>query len=69
MSVILNDGRFQKGFTTKELIEEIQNILGSNFIIESVSGIGKAAVKITKRKIGGTVMKDYYKNYNTQRAI
>lgn len=67
MSIILDDGRFQKGFTTKELIEEIRNILGSNFIIESVSGIGKAAVKITKRKIGGMVMRS--DNYNTQRAI
>ena len=67
MSVILKDGRFQKGFTTKELIEEIQSILGNDFIVESVSGIGKAAVKITKRKIGGMVMRS--DNYNTQRAI
>ena len=42
-------------------------ILGNDFIVESVSGVGKAAVKITKRKIGGMVMRN--DNYNTQRAI
>ena len=67
MSVILPDGRFQKGFIPKELVEEIKNILGNDFIVESVSGVGKAAVKITKRKIGGMVMRN--DNYNTQRAI
>jgi len=67
MSVVLDDGRFQKGFIPKELVEEIKNILGNDFIVESVSGIGKAAVKITKRKVGGMVMRN--DNYNTQRAI
>tara|TARA_R100001126_G_scaffold94959_1_gene66291 strand:+ start:55 stop:951 length:897 start_codon:yes stop_codon:yes gene_type:complete len=67
MSVILPDGRFQKGFTEKELVEELKSTLGDNFNIESISGVGKAAVKITKKKVGGMVMKN--NNYNTQRAI
>ena len=65
-SIILEDGRYQKGFNQKELKEYIGETLGQeNFNIETVPGIGKAAVKIIKKKSGGMVMKN--NNYNTQR--
>jgi len=65
-SIILEDGRYQKGFNQKELKEYIGETLGQeNFDIETVPGIGKAAVKIIKKKSGGMVMKN--NNYNTQR--
>ena len=65
-SIILPDGGYQKGFSQPELKKYIEEILGQeNFNIETVSGIGKAAVKITKKKSGGMVMRN--NNYNTQR--
>tara|TARA_Y100000401_G_scaffold55598_1_gene43907 strand:- start:535 stop:1452 length:918 start_codon:yes stop_codon:yes gene_type:complete len=65
-SIILPDGGYQKGFSQPELKKYIEETLGQeNFNIETVSGIGKAAVKITKKKSGGMVMRN--NNYNTQR--
>jgi len=65
-SIILPDGGYQKGYTQPELKKYAEETLGQeNFDIETVSGIGKAAVKITKKKSGGMVMRN--NNYNTQR--
>ena len=65
-SIILPDGGYQKGFSPLELKKYTEETLGpENFDIETVSGIGKAAVKITKKKSGGMVMRN--NNYNTQR--
>jgi len=71
MSIITSKGTYQKGFTPDELVIYSQDLLGPKYIIEKVSGIGKAAIKITKisKKQGGRIMRDPNKTYNIQRAI
>ncbi len=75
MSVITSKGTYQKGFTTKELKDYVQKILGKNFDVDLIKGqkIGDLAIKIKKlepkkMKAGGMVEKNTY-NYNTQRTI
>jgi 2-polyprenyl-3-methyl-5-hydroxy-6-metoxy-1,4-benzoquinol methylase len=71
MSIITSTGTYQKGFTPDELVSYTQDLLGPGYIVEKVSGIGKAAIKITKlnKKYGGRIMNDPNKNYNAQRFI
>ena len=71
MSIITSTGTYQKGFTPNELVDYTQDLLGSGYIVEKVSGIGKAAIKITKisKKYGGRIMSNPNKNYNMQRFI
>tara|TARA_R100001132_G_C3237416_1_gene69544 strand:+ start:94 stop:765 length:672 start_codon:yes stop_codon:yes gene_type:complete len=63
MSIITSRGTYQKGFVPDELIDYIQNLLGSGFIVTKVSKLGKAAVKIQKglqKYTGGMVMRNPY---------
>ena len=71
MSIITSTGTYQKGFTPDELVSYVHDLLGPGYIVEKVSGIGKAAIKITKlnKKYGGRIMSDPNKNYNVQRFI
>ena len=71
MSIITSTGTYQKGFTPDELVGYTQDLLGPGYVVEKVSGIGKAAIKIIKvsKKYGGRIMRDPNKNYNEQRAI
>ena len=47
-SVITSSGTYQKGFTQSELQEYVQETLGEEFEVVSISGAGQAGVKITK---------------------
>tara|TARA_A100001011_G_scaffold83966_1_gene87762 strand:+ start:6417 stop:8504 length:2088 start_codon:yes stop_codon:yes gene_type:complete len=42
------DARFQKGFAVDELKKYVQKILGNNYVVQPIKGVGKAAIKITK---------------------
>ena len=75
MSIVTSKGTYQKGFTTKELKDYVQKILGKNFDVDIIKGskIGATSIKIKKlepkkMKAGGMVEKNTY-NYNTQRTI
>lgn len=46
--------RFQKGFTQDELKNYVQKTLGSNYKVESVKGLGKAAIKVKKLNVDPT---------------
>jgi len=46
--------RFQKGFTQDELKNYVQKTLGDNYKVESVKGLGKAAIKVKKLNVDPT---------------
>jgi len=46
--------RFQKGFTQDELKKYVQKTLGDNYKVESVKGLGKAAIKVKKLNVDPT---------------
>jgi len=46
--------RFQKGFTQDELKSYVQKTLGDNYKVESVKGLGKAAIKVKKLNVDPT---------------
>ena len=47
-SIITSAGTYQKGFTQSELKEYVSEILGSDFSVSTLKGLGKAGVKIKK---------------------
>ncbi len=49
MSVITSMGTYQKGFKPDELLEYVSDVLGNGYKVETVTNVGKAAVKITKK--------------------
>ena len=68
-----DDARFQKGFTTQELKNYIQKTLGKGFTVETVKGVGKAAVKIKKlnipRGFGGVLRQEGTPVINIQEQL
>jgi hypothetical protein len=68
-----DDARFQKGFTTQELKNYIQKTLGKGFKVETVKGVGKAAVKIKKlnipRGFGGVLRQEGTPVINIQEQL
>ena len=68
-----DDARFQKGFTTQELKDYVQKTLGKGFTVETVKGVGKAAVKIKKlnipRGFGGVLRQEGTPVINIQEQL
>jgi len=68
----INLSRYAKSKTEPRLRPTIKGFVDLGNIIGTISVRGKEHPvydRIINKKAGGTVMKDYYKNYNTQRAI
>ena len=68
-----DDARFQKGFTTQELKDYVQKTLGKGFTVETVKGVGKAAIKIKKlnipRGLGGVLRQEGTPVLNIQEQL
>ncbi len=68
-----DDARFQKGFTSTELKNYAQKVLGKNFTVENVKGIGKAGIKIKKlnvpKGLGGITRQDGAPIINIQERL
>ena len=47
-AVITSSGTYQKGFTNTELKNYVSELLGKDFKVENITGLGKAGIKVTK---------------------
>ena len=47
-AIITSSGTYQKGFTNTELKNYVSELLGKDFKVENITGLGKAGIKVTK---------------------
>jgi hypothetical protein len=68
MSMISQIGTYQKGFTSTELKEYVQSILGSNFDVFKIK-LGPAGVMIKKKDTESLTEEDEYPVYTTKQQV